>query len=157
MKDPFVSLGFKLAFGLDLVYDSLKANNFPLIILNLAYFPLMSLFLFLRALKNEMILFMCIFALFTLGLTAMGFFCCFAGLFAQGLGVYQQRFPSEFSGPPGGRRPPWAAEGGQPEPEIKQAPITEEELSYKVSDFIDYFFAPVDEKPSEAADDDYKQ
>ena len=96
MRDPFVVLGWKLAFGLDVWYEVLASCGAPMIILQLAYFPLMTIFLFLRQLKNEVVLVIAILLCLSLGMTLLGFFlsfCCVAG---QGLGVYSQRFPEDF-------------------------------------------------------------
>ena len=123
MKDPFVQVGWKLAFGLDVWYEVLSECGFPMIILQLAYFPLMTLFLFLRSLKNEVVVAVAIFIALVLGFSLLGLLlgmCCFLG---QGIGVYSQRFPEDFQ-----RfdrfRPPPNAEGGQAE--VKARPITQE-------------------------------
>ena len=88
-KDPFVTGTWKMAFGLDIAYEVLKSNNFPTFILNLLYVSIWTVLFFFRSVKNELIWFLLSMIIFGVGLSALGFVCCFMGLLCNGMGVYQ--------------------------------------------------------------------
>ena len=146
-----MQVGWKLAFGLDVWYEVLSECGFPMIVLQLAYFPLMTLFLFLRSLKNEVVIVFAIFASMVLGFTLLGLLlgmCCFLG---QGIGVYSQRFPEDFHRFDRFRGPP-NAEGGQAE--VKAHPISQEQTIAWLSAALDDFFGGAPAEEDEQHEDD---
>lgn len=87
-KDPIMSLVLRLGLGLDLLYDALAEHNFPLILLNCAYVPIMTLFLFLRYVKNELVFLVVALLLYSLGCAAIAFLFTFLGQMFRGFGIY---------------------------------------------------------------------
>ena len=84
-----MAIVLKLSFSLDLLYDALAEHNFPLILLNCAYVPIMTLFMFLRYLKSEIVFWMCFFLMYSFGLAAFAFLATFLGQMLRGFGIYQ--------------------------------------------------------------------